>query len=412
MAIREEHPPEFSRLLDQARRNAAGSAPRKHHLVPASYLRRWAEDNRIRVTVLDERRSYISTPENAARETDYYRLEHPDLDADDLPPLLFETMLSHVEDNAKGVIDELLEHGDPGRIDPERMALFAWHLGLSVTRGRAFRAGMKGMVADFFRLQFGKITDSGILALLTKHGVADTPDNLARHRAFFDDLQSGKVWVEQPDAALVALSGQIADPIGEQMFLRKWRVYETPPILVTCDEPIVTVGGPGSSRSERAGVGSAGVVLYPLSPTALLALFEARMKPRGTSTLDLDETAEVNREIASNASRWVFERPSQDVAQALMLPPAPDPPFKREGPFPVAGSTTGEAFRTFTPTRWADKDEAPPWPVARWWEGWSHEPGPRSNGFGRKQRKFSPSDTPSGRRPRNRRKARRRGWPH
>src|SRR4051794_26435246 len=91
-------PPEFLKLLEDARRSADQSAPRKHHLVPASYLRRWAEGGRIRVTQIEEKNSYLAAPEKAARETDYYRIEAPEISPDEVPPLLFETMLGRVED--------------------------------------------------------------------------------------------------------------------------------------------------------------------------------------------------------------------------------------------------------------------------------------------------------------------------
>lgn len=73
-------PSEVRAIFEQAVKNAEGTPPRKHHLVPASYLRRWAEDGKVRVTVVDEGRSYLSAPETAACETDYYRLDHPDVD--------------------------------------------------------------------------------------------------------------------------------------------------------------------------------------------------------------------------------------------------------------------------------------------------------------------------------------------
>ena len=57
--------------LFESARNSEKSAPRKHHLVPASYLRRWAVHDQIRVTETDSRHSYTPSPEKAARETDF-----------------------------------------------------------------------------------------------------------------------------------------------------------------------------------------------------------------------------------------------------------------------------------------------------------------------------------------------------
>ncbi|ACZ83729.1 hypothetical protein Aros01_01607 [Streptosporangium roseum] len=374
---RKRHPPEFRLLLEQARRNAAGSPPRKHHLIPASYLHRWAEDSKVRVTVVDEHRSYLSSPEKAARETDFYRIEHPGVDADQVPPLLFETMLSRIEGNAKTVIDELISHRDVRALDPEHLALFAWHLALSITRGKAFRAEQREMLTDTYRLQYAKVTDQGIQARLRKHGIDPTPETVAIHRKLLDDLQTGEVWVQNPDAAVIASSGQIAAVLGDYLFRRNWVVYEAPPILVTCDEPVITIGGPGSPRSEREGVESAGVVMYPLSPSNLLVLFHAEMRPLGPPVLDHVETAEINREILAGASQWAFERPSRNIAKGLRVPPVPEKPFLREGPLPQVDGAESELYRYFRPTRWQDDAWAPPWPVARWWHGWWAEQFPR-----------------------------------
>ncbi|MGH9066198.1 MAG: DUF4238 domain-containing protein, partial [Acidimicrobiales bacterium] len=60
-------------LYEAARKNEK-SAPRKHHLVPASYLTRWAANNRIRMTFTADKKSVLTAPTKAARETDFYSL--------------------------------------------------------------------------------------------------------------------------------------------------------------------------------------------------------------------------------------------------------------------------------------------------------------------------------------------------
>ena len=37
-------------MFERARNSKKGSSPRKHHLVPASYLERWAPSGQVRVT--------------------------------------------------------------------------------------------------------------------------------------------------------------------------------------------------------------------------------------------------------------------------------------------------------------------------------------------------------------------------
>lgn len=361
-------PREAQELFAQAQKNAEGTPPRKHHLVPASYLERWAEDGKIRVTVVDEQNSYLSTPRNAARETDYYRLEHPDLDPDDVPPLLIETGLSRLEATAKTIIDELLAHRDPTRLHPQAIAHLTWHLAFSVTRGKTFRDRAQERIGELYRLKYEKMTDAGIVAMLRKRGLDPTPENIATHRDMIDKIVAGTIVPVIPQPRVIADSAKLAEPIGEKLLERTWVVYDTPPILVTCDEPVVVVGGPGWPRTQQAGVETAGVVMYPLAPNALLAMFHPDVRVDSRTSLDHIEVAEVNREIIAASTRWAFERPSRRVTQALRVPKAPLRATAREV-LPTE-SDDREIHRAFTLSRWTT--DAPPWPVARWWQsGWT-----------------------------------------
>lgn len=370
-------PPGVEALLEASRRNEAGTPPRKHHLVPASYLRRWAEDGKVRVTVVDEHRTYVTSPGTAARQTDFYRIEHPAVDPYEMPPLLFETILSRVEETAHNVIDQLLEHRDVTKLDSENLYEFAWHLALSITRGRAFRAEQQAIANDFYKLQYSRVTDEGIRALLEERGIDPSPQEVATNRQFFDDLQSGEVWVQPPLASSIAMSAQMAEPLAERLLQRRWLVFDAPPILVTCDEPVVIVGGPGWPRSERSGAQTAGVLMYPLGPSSLLVLFHPEMRPTGPPLLDRIEVAEVNKELIAASSQWVFERPSRRTAMGLRVPLQPEQPLAREGPLPQAAEAGGELYRWMKPTRWSDEAVAPPWPVHRWWIDWQAQQFPR-----------------------------------
>ncbi|MCX5169056.1 DUF4238 domain-containing protein [Streptomyces antibioticus] len=358
-------PPGFLALIESARRDeAGGSAPRKHHLVPASYLRRWEEDGKIRVTHVDQKKSHLSAPEKAARETDYYRLESPDLDESALPPLLFEKMLGEVEGMSVGVIDALAEHG-PDVLTPKQRAEFSLFLAFQITRGHSFRTANRLMVGDFFKMQYEGVTREGVRQLLIERGMPATETDIEAAQAALREVTEGDLVMQPQDAAIVAESGSVAIQLGEHLFARDWHTFETLRLLVTCDEPVVLLGGPPRRRDERAGVSTAAVAMFPLGPSKLLVMFHPRMRPRGSLRLDAVETAEINREIMSATSRWAFEQPSRHVTERMPVPP-PAPPFKREGPFPMAGDGRKQLFRTFHPTRWANT-VPPPWPVSRWW---------------------------------------------
>lgn len=166
----------LAQILESARKIEAGDGNRKHHLVPASYLRRWEEGGRIRVTEIDAPKTYCVRPEVAGRETDFYRLEADGIDPDELPPLAMEVLLSVIEGKAKQAVDALLYGRDLTR---EELEYMSWFLALQVTRGRAFRAQMRESVHETFKLQYGDMDEDAIRRRLAENGGPVTPEAVA-----------------------------------------------------------------------------------------------------------------------------------------------------------------------------------------------------------------------------------------
>lgn len=359
-------PPEYLAFLERARRNAENSPPKQHHLVPSSYLKRWSDNDLIRVTHVNDARSYITSVGRAAREAHYYRLESPDVDPQHIPPLLFETMLSEVEGWGARIIDHMVETAG-GAMDLKDFSDFAWYLGFQYTRGHGFRQQMRAMANDLNKIQFEGISRSGVRELLVMRGLPATDDDIAEAYQFFNELNDGTLEVRQQDAAVIGYSGKAAFEIGEGLLSRNWCIFSAPPVLVTCDEPVVTIGGPGANRRERAGINTAGAVIFPLSPSFLLVMFHPDMDVRPSSFgLDRLEVLDINREILAATSRWAFERPSRHVTEKMKVPPAA-PYYARERPISVQGDENRKFFRSYRPTRWHNEVVVPPWPVPRWW---------------------------------------------
>jgi hypothetical protein len=362
MAKRRTHP-ELVALMKQARSAAKGSEPRKHHLVPASYLRRWAADGQVRVSHIDERRSYTTAPDKAARETDFYRMEHELLDPEDMPPLLMEALLGRLEGSAKRSLDILMTK-QPWTLDDELRGELEWHIAFQLTRGRSFRAENHRMLNELYRAQYKDVPDAEIIRRLREAGDVATPEAVAQQRAFLDDLQSGDLEFRRAIPQEVGMAAKAAASVVGHLAARHWVVFDTRPVLVTCDEPVVPVGGPGCARDERAGIATAGVILFPLSPQRLLAMFHRELEPRGPLALDGIETAEVNLEILSSSFRWAFELPSRAVTRHWMFP-AEQPVMTSEGPL-ADWEGAGDLYRHYKRTRWAHLPQTP-WPVLRWW---------------------------------------------
>lgn len=365
-------PDEFHVLVDRAKRSE-GSAARKHHVVPRSYLQRWSDREQILVTDIESKSSYLSSPLKAARITDFYSLESEDLDSETFPPLLFETLLGDVESWGKLAIDQLLDESeDFGPDNAEKLACF---MAFQFTRGATQRREMRFMCNELFKLQHSDLSDSGIRQSLARNGRAVSQEDVETTKRFLRQVEEGEVTVEPQPAALVGLAGSHAEAVSEQLLNRTWIVYETPRVLVTCDEPVVAVGGPSFPRCERAGVGDAGVILFPLSPDRLLVMMRDDLalahgyRPGAIYEGDLDqaETVEICREIVMNAYRWAFERPRGRMAGKFQIPSSDQAVAVEEmGPIKAEGRE-GVLIRSFRPSRWAGRLGPSPWPVARWW---------------------------------------------
>lgn len=360
--------PEFLALLERARKADGASTPRKHHIVPESYLRRWAEKKQIRVTEVDSCHTYLTSPTRAAKITDYYRVESEDINPELVPPLLFEVFFSEVEGWGKKAIDILLSQ-PVANLSKDLRALFARYLALQHTRGQTYRIQSRKSANDMFQLIYEGMTDDGIRALLRRHRQEPTAEAVQTLRQAIAELHDGTLVVEPQDAAIVGQAVRSAEQLGEYLYMRKWVVYRTPPVLLTCDEPVVLIGGPGLPRAERPGAATAGVVAFPLAPDAVLAMFRPDLVPTGSRDLNHAETAELNREILANAARWAFERPSRKTANRLQVPPAADPTATERfvGGLTRRGGHHEEIVRNYRPNRWAKAEHLPGWPVARWW---------------------------------------------
>jgi hypothetical protein len=350
---------ELKRLFDRARN--PGSTPRKQHLVPGSYLARWSMCDQIRVTEVDTAKTYCVSPKQAARQTDFYNLSSPDIDPDELPPLLFEVLLSEVESWGKHAIDALLQT-QPRDLDPEMMAHFTFYLALQMTRGEAFREQLRASSQQMAVLQFGEMTDEGIRHTLRKRGKPVTDEEVAKGRRALDQLKSGDLRVVPADAFMTGLAGRVAYDLGEHLLAREWVVWQAPPILFTCDEPVVILGGPGEARDERVGLEGAAVVAFPLAPNAVLVMTPYELPP---GRLDHVEVAELNREIAASATRWVFERGDRRASTVMSVPPLPTPRTRTEEV--RIADPHRRLVRHYRPSRWAGQLDPPDWPVARWY---------------------------------------------
>lgn len=356
-----EHP-DIVALIAKAKRNEK-NPPRKHHVVPASYLRRWTEERQLRVTEVDKGRSWTTTAEKAARRTDYYNLASDDLDPDQVPPLLAETLLSEIEALGKDAIDALLDKGVEALSHQERSNL-AVFLGFQSVRGDSTREMIRKVANDDCKIQYGQLSKDGIRRELSRRGLEASEASVEESAKFIADLNEGTVTVGPQRPAEVMHAFQVALKVTEVLYDRHWAKFKTAPILLTCDEPVIPLGRSGDNRAELTGMADARAIIFPVAPDFLLVMFRNPPSSRALAPLTLQEIVEINHEVIAHAARWAFERPGRKTSTALRVPPRPQATQIVE--HEVTGKPNTSIVRFFSPSRWAGSSNPPVWPVSKW----------------------------------------------
>ena len=82
--------------------------------------------------------------------------------------------------------------------------------------------------------------------------------------------------------------------------------------------------------------------------------------------LDNADVCELNRELAANSYRWLFERSDRSATLTIPLPHL-QPAMLQSGPLEIANEPRSELYKHSRPSRWFQTAEPPPLPVARWW---------------------------------------------
>lgn len=351
-------------VFERARRIEEGQGIRRHHFVPESYLSRWNEDGRIRATEVDLASSRLKPPKSIAYEEDFYRLEAEGLDNTAVPELAIEVLFSEIEDEAKPGFHRLI--AGQGLTTEER-EYAAFFIAFQFTRAKRFRNQARGVADQIVELERSDDPDERIRAVLRERGHEASDEDLAIGRRFLAGLDDGSLNFSPPDAELASMAGEYGAAIWPLLMERSWCVYETPPLLITSDEPVVPIGGPTTSRGEIGSIVEAPVVILPLCPDRLLVLLRPDLTSEQSLVLNHVEVADINLEMLASSYRWAFEKPSRQMTIRLNVPKA--------APALARSRTTAlhepgrEVWHLTRPSRWQSAPSTP-WPVARWWQQW------------------------------------------
>jgi hypothetical protein len=189
------------------------STPRNHHFVPKFYLKGFTKeasvDGKLWVMNLDNRRSWQTTPTQAAREGDFYRADI----GSDVDPMWFERALGEsVEPLLAEVLEFVLETKEIPRA-PYAFDGFLNLLATSLVRGRAMRMFNSVSFDEGIRRHLGELATSDDIAFratLDESGLSPEEfTSLNEQGAFqydFDRITHLKAMMAQVGIALDAFS--------------------------------------------------------------------------------------------------------------------------------------------------------------------------------------------------------------
>lgn len=297
--------------------NAMAKPPRRHHLVPKFYLRRFAKHERVRVRPRDfGKKAFETHVENASVRSHYYTVDLKD----GTRSTAIEKMLSEVEGAAADVFRGL----DNGVIPSgEAREMFSFYMTLQMTRTQSQRKTMDEMGTAVVRrlLEIAPIAMARDL-FVKRTGHEPRDDELERERAqiraqaksaILEGTQNNHI------EAMLTNARDLAPLLGE----RGWSVIDFgEPLLLTSDNPVLPYSPPSEIPAGwGVGIANAAFVAYPLDPQHALFMYRREfgpVPPRQSATRK--EAAGMNRDVALQAEDWIFEHPDLAHVELEGLP--------------------------------------------------------------------------------------------
>jgi hypothetical protein len=298
----------------------ANTGPKRHHYVTASYLAAFAtpptRGGRLWQADKQSGRVYPATPDNAAVEGYYYRV-----DIDGVDPNLLEYEFGKIENEAlpiirKAVEDHALPAGRP-------LDVIIGFVGLHFVRGPKFRRKYNEALTSLTRATLAVTGDSEEVFRNEKarriedgHDVEEvTIDDI---REWVRDIDAQDVRIQMDRTTLTKSQFESAPRIADVLRHRNWGIrvlhHETPD-LVTSDNPVVLrrVAWPrvGSRRLPLALGYPSAEVLFPLTPRALLVGRLGGPVPR--RRIRAQEGRLINQLVADNCERFLYSRVQDPV---------------------------------------------------------------------------------------------------
>jgi hypothetical protein len=331
------------------------SVGKRHHYVPQMYLRRWAAtDGKVRLTKMATGDVYDQRPDEVANQANLYTIAADDLEPD-YPTRWLEKHMSRIESDAAGWLRDL-DQLPAGRV-ADRDLIENLAVLVALQDQRTLRKRSQELRIEDALNRFGRAEVlSPLLPFVCR--LYEIPYSSHGHDAILQQFLTQPLISEErkPRAIESAIGVWRNQAVPYFAMQRSWWLIDSPSALVTCDEPVVYLGGALRPRWQQGSWLSSPIGLFPISPHRLIVLTVAGRNLQRPHELLESETKQVNFEVAAASNEFCFESPDTSIANSIAVPAWPD--------WDVAsGSTFMDAV--MARSRW-NVGEGPPWALARW----------------------------------------------
>lgn len=312
------------------------SEPKRHHLLPAFYLARFADaKGHISVHSRATGKTFVTSVSNACVEAGFYTLPS----AEQKEAGVVESTLSRVEGTAARVVKQITL-GDFPLGDEDRSG-FAVFMGLQMTRGRRFRHQIEAIGDIYMKIQFSNLTRNDVRnKLQSAKGRPPTDEEIGAAMYAVQNINKVRFTPPKNDSLRMMLE-LAAKELAPRLATMQWNLlYSRKPRFLTSDEPIVPWKEQGANADDMGyGIANADQVLFPLDPHHSLMLTHHVSSPDRYFVVESTDVRFQNRLVASECYELVFFRPKTNLMKGIQLPrrrpllsvTAPGLPFLKQG---------------------------------------------------------------------------------
>jgi hypothetical protein len=314
-------------LMEQARQPVVAGSASRHHYIPESFLREFADsDERLLVVTLDGERPRMSHIHDTAVVSHLYTTVDPVIGE----TVAVETLLGVLDGEAARILSEVRGLGSLPLSEPDRTTLALW-VALLHVRGPHYRRVMEALGEQFLKMDLLPMKSPSAARERLRINLGREPTDaevrdLVEAAATLDEIE-----VVQHQNDLVKMMLDTALAMVPHLIKRRISMIRFgKPGLVLSDRP-VTLNQSEVDREAGLGVGiiNATDIALPIDRRSALVFhsspgledgFVAEMQEEGP-------LADMNQRTVSNAAREIYCHPEDEIRLGQLTLPSYDQPL-------------------------------------------------------------------------------------